>query len=192
MSGERALLDAPGVGRRIGATAGAASSCGVATAALDAAWARAHSAAPLDPLALTAADAGLLAPLALLGGALVGAASLLLYPQPAPSWSGIWRAPRSWNRQRRATVASALLLAPFGAVLLLTMSANWTLELFARAEPALIPLGVTASFTLAALLLALLGFACAAGLSRLWVRPPLLWTALGGAALAALTAPLRM
>lgn len=108
-----------------------ASALALVAAACDARWARAGSSEPASFAATFLADAGLIAPLAIVVGAAVGAFAVFLHPRAAPSPAGLLRALKPSSRAARAELAALLPAAALGVALFVVLAASVALKTFA-------------------------------------------------------------
>ncbi len=148
---------------RLARSALGASAAGAAIALLDAGWASGD--AEGGRLATYLADAGLIAPVALLAGLCAGAAALVLDPARPPSPSTLIASLRLHAIGRPADVAAFVPLLVLGAFLWMTLSAH-----LARA---LLGLDAPAALVGIAVALGALGIGLICGLAVLALTPPL-------------------
>jgi len=169
---ERASF-ARAVFRRGVASLAAAAFVGLLAAMLDALWARRATAEPPALGATALADAGLIAPLALVCGLVIGVGSALLHPAAAPSARRLALSLRGAEPERRAYLAALTPLTAFGLLAFIVINARLTLRLFASAAPAAaIGLGVAGMSCVIAFMIALVVFAVARSAARVWKNPP--------------------
>ncbi len=141
--------------------------CALGAGVLDAAWARAAAGAGRgsEGLGLYLADAGLIAPLAVLVGLLAGVAAVVVNPLVPPSPSRLVAALRIQALGRPAAVAAFVPLAVLGAFFWTTLSAHLARALLVvEVRPALLGLAMAGSA---------LALAAFAGLVVLAITPAL-------------------
>jgi len=115
----------------------AGSLAGLASAVVDAVWARAKDAEPPALSAVWLTDAGLVAPLALLVGAAAGVAALFFHPKAAPSLVRLSDALTPASEERRAYLAAIVPCGALFTLLFTVLAARAALALLAtEASPA--------------------------------------------------------
>lgn len=149
---------------RLARSALGASACALIAALLDAGWAAGEGPAA-GRLPAWLADAGLLAPVALVVGALAGAAALLVDPARPPSPTALVASLRLRAVGRPADIAAFVPLAVLAAFAWMTLSAHLARALLGLEAPAsLVGIAVAAGA---------LGLGLVAALAALALTPPL-------------------
>jgi choline-sulfatase len=150
-----------------------ASLLGLVAAACDAGWARAAASEPASFAAMFFADAGLIAPVALALGAIVGALAVFLHPRAAPTLRALLRALGPERRAARAELAALLPAVTLGVALFIVLAASVALRLLATQAA---PRAVGAALGLAACGVALavgwLVLGATRALAALWRESP--------------------
>lgn len=147
-----------------------ASLAGLFAAAFDTAWARGQgdaSSLEVKPIAVLLADAGLIAPVALTVGLVVGLGSVVVFPDRAPSPSSLTDWLRDTAKGRPADVAAFVPLVVFAAFAWTTLSAQLARALLGLDVPsALAGLAIAAGSLVIGLLAVLLALALTPALRR--------------------------
>ncbi len=170
---------------RLSASLAGAALFGVLAAVLDASWSRAVASEPPALGTLFAADLGLVAPVALVVGVAVAAASLYLHPAEPPSPGGFVRALSPRDKDKRAWLAGLLPLSAIAAVLWMIVTSRVALTLLmSTTSPRVSGAALGIAAVALALLFAMLALGGARLLAELWRESPPSPIRTGGAGLA--------